>query len=665
MISILLKIDDNLFEDCLKFHRPSAPLEIGAGRVLRAPRETAVPALAFLKRGLPRSLQRQSGDASGNRSRSEMRVFVGESVRGLSAYFSSLVHVSARGDALTAARHQSFIASHLVAGLIALCVFPVYLVASGKPSPFVAVAFLWLLTPMAIAIFLSRTGRYAAAHVASAANFAGLITYCAWLTGGLNSWLMPWMAVVPLEAALATERRHVVWAAPAAALGLAVLAAAQWFGFAYGADPLPLSAAILALIGAMSAMLYAAALAVMVQLVQRRADQVSVTGEERYRLLAENATDLITAHDERGRVAFASPAAVELAGEPAQKLLGDGLFERVHVADRPAYMTALSRALADNATMTVEFRLRRATSAETPRYVWVEMRCRPLRPSEQAPERPGIVAVTRDISERKAQEAELTRMRDDAESISRAKTQFLANMSHELRTPLNAVIGFSEILNRELYGALGEARYRDYARLIHESGEHLLAVVNDILDMSKLEAGKFKIVKEPFEVAGLVKSCCEIMRHAAEQRQLSLIMDIPGLPELPADKRACKQMLINVIANAIKFTDPGGYVRVSARARAGNVELSVADNGIGIAEADLPKLGNPFVQASNSYNRSHDGAGLGLSVVKGLARLHGGRVELASALGKGTTVTILLPLDAGHESFEPGGEPLERPASAA
>ena len=593
-----------------------------------------------------------------------MRVFVGESVRGLSAYFSSLVHVSARGDALTAARHQSFIASHLVAGLIALCVFPVYLVASGKPSPFVAVAFLWLLTPMAIAIFLSRTGRYAAAHVASAANFAGLITYCAWLTGGLNSWLMPWMAVVPLEAALATERRIVVGAA--AALGLAVLAAAQWFGFAYGADPLPLSAAILALIGAMSAMLYAAALAVMVQLVQRRADQVSVTGEERYRLLAENATDLITAHDERGRVAFASPAAVELAGEPAQKLLGDGLFERVHVADRPAYMTALSRALADNETMTVEFRLRRATSAETPRYVWVEMRCRPLRPSEQAPERPGIVAVTRDISERKAQEAELTRMRDDAESISRAKTQFLANMSHELRTPLNAVIGFSEILNRELYGALGEARYRDYARLIHESGEHLLAVVNDILDMSKLEAGKFKIVKEPFEVAGLVKSCCEIMRHAADERQLSLIMEIaPGLPELAADKRACKQMLINVIANAIKFTDPGGYVRVSARARAGNVELSVADNGIGIAEADLPKLGNPFVQASNSYNRSHDGAGLGLSVVKGLARLHGGRVELASALGKGTTVTILLPLDAGHESFEPGGEPLERPASAA
>ncbi len=126
--------------------------------------------------------------------------------------------------------------------------------------------------------------------------------------------------------------------------------------------------------------------------------------------------------------------------------------------------------------------------------------------------------------------------------------------------------------------------------------------------MSKIEAGKFKIVKEPFDVAPLVKSCCDLMRHTAEQRSLSLIMDVaPGIPELPADKRACKQMLINVISNAIKFTDPGGWVRVSARRVEGTVEFSVADNGIGIGEADLPKLGNPFVQANNSYDRSYDG----------------------------------------------------------
>ncbi len=582
-----------------------------------------------------------------------MRVFGKESVRGLAAYFGSLVNVSARGDVLTAARHQSFIASHLLGGLIALCVFPIYLVVNGKPSLPGAAAFLWLLSPIAIAVFLSRTGKFAAAHLASAANCAGLITYVAWLTGGLSSWVIPWMVVVPLEAALSDDRRIVAWAAGAAGLGLAILAFVQSQSHYMPAETLPLSPVALSLIGVMTATGYAAGLAVMVQLVHKQSENAVRSGEERYRLLAENATDLITRHDEKGRVVFASHAAQSLFGEPVPKILGDGLFERVHVADRPAYLSALSCALANNEAVAVEFRVRRAGRGEAMRYVFVEMRCRPLPASDTACERGGIVAVTRDISERKAQEAELLKMRDEAESANRAKSRFLANMSHELRTPLNAVIGFSEILNRELFGTLGEARYRDYARLIHESGEHLLQMVNDILDMSKIEAGKFKIVKEPFNVGALVKSCCDLMRHTAEQRSLSLIVDIePGIPELPADKRACKQMLLNVISNAIKFTDPGGWVRVSAKVAGRNVALSVADNGIGIAEADLPKLGNPFVQANNSYDRSYDGAGLGLSVVKGLAKLHGGKLELVSTLGAGTTATILLPLDAASESVE-------------
>ncbi len=582
-----------------------------------------------------------------------MRVFGNESVRGLAAYFSSLVHMSARGDLLTTARHQSFIASHLLGGLIALCVFPVYLVVNGKPSLLGAAAFLWLLSPIGIAIFLSRTGKFAAAHLASAANFAGLVTYTAWLTGGLSSWLIPWMVAVPLEAALANDRRIVAWAAGTAGLGLAILAFIQSHGYYMPAETLPLSPMVLSLLGAMTATGYAAGLAAMVQLVHKRSESAVRSGEERYRLLAENVTDMITRHDEKGRVVFASHAAQSLFGEQVQKILGDGLFERVHVADRPAYLTALSRSLANNEAMAVEFRVRRAGGSDASRYVWVEMRCRPMPSSGDAKDRAGIVAVTRDISDRKAQEAELLKTRDEAESASRAKTQFLANMSHELRTPLNAVIGFSEILNRELFGTLGEARYRDYARLIHESGEHLLNMVNDILDMSRIEAGKFKIVKEPFNVGALVKSCCDIMRHTAEQRSLSLIVDIePGILELPADKRACKQMLLNVISNAIKFTDPGGWVRVSAKVVGRSVALAVADNGIGIAEADLPKLGNPFVQANNSYDRSYDGAGLGLSVVKGLAKLHDGKLELVSTLGSGTTATILLPLDSASESVE-------------
>jgi cell cycle sensor histidine kinase DivJ len=226
-------------------------------------------------------------------------------------------------------------------------------------------------------------------------------------------------------------------------------------------------------------------------------------------------------------------------------------------------------------------------------------------------------------------------------------------MSHELRTPLNAVIGFSEILNRELFGAMGEQRYRDYARLIHESGEHLLHVVNDILDMSKIEAGKFKIVKEPFDVASLVRSCADIMRHAAEKKGIAVSVEAPpDLPELVADKRACKQMLLNVVSNAIKFTDPGGWVRISVGVENGMVALEVADNGIGISDQDLPKLGNPFVQADTSYDRGYEGAGLGLSVVKGLARLHGGSLAIASTLGHGTTATILLPMEASRPEAE-------------
>jgi cell cycle sensor histidine kinase DivJ len=447
----------------------------------------------------------------------------------------------------------------------------------------------------------------------------------------------------------------VAWAAGLASLGLVALAVGGAFGLVPQGPTFPVSANLLGLFGAMSATVYAAGLAITVQLVHRRSEDAIRVGEERYRLLAENATDMITRHDERGRVLFASHASQQLLGEPPAKLAGDGLFERVHVADRPAYLTALSRCTANGEPNTVEFRVRIPSPSGQERYSWVEMRCRPLQTSRDAALPAGVLAGTRDISERKAQENELLRARDEAESASRAKTQFLASMSHELRTPLNAVIGFSEILNRELFGALGEQRYRDYARLIHESGEHLLNVVNDILDMSKIEAGKFKLVKEPFDAGSLINSCAEVMRHAAEAKQLALVTEVPsGLPELVADKRACKQMLLNAISNAIKFTDAGGWVRISAREESGMVELAVADNGIGIAEDDLPKLGNPFVQADNAYNRSHDGAGLGLSVVKGLARLHGGRLEIASKLGQGTIATIVLPVERPQGESDDG-----------
>lgn len=594
-----------------------------------------------------------------------MRVVGSETVRGLATYIGSLVHYSARGDALTSARHQSFIASHLLCSGLALCVFPIYLALVGRPSLLGAIAFLWLLSPIAFAVFLSRTGRLSTAHFISGINFAGLVTYCAWATGGLVSGLLPWLIVVPLGAALATDRRVVAWSAGAAGLGLCVLAVLGGLGLVPVLHALPLSPAAFVFVGAASAMAYAAGLVAIVQLVHAQSEGAIRASEERCRLLAEATNDLVTRHDDKGRVVFASAAAQQLLGEPERMILGDGFFERVHVTDRPAYFTTLSRCRANNEPLSVEFRVRRAGSGAAAPYIWVEMQCRPTQPVGRGKrDHDGIVAITRDISDLKAREAELRKARDAAEGASQAKTEFLATMSHELRTPLNAVIGFSEVLNRELYGSLGETRYRDYARLIHESGEHLLDVVNDILDMSKIEAGKFQIVKEPFDVASLIKSTCDLMRHTAEKSSLSLKVDVaPDMPQLAADNRACKQMLLNLIANAIKFTKPGGWVRVSAHVEAGYVVLAVADNGVGIADQDLPKLGRPFVQGSNSSDQNQEGTGLGLSVVKGLARLHGGSLELTSKLGEGTTVTIALPLKAPVEQTEAPLHPLK--ASAA
>jgi cell cycle sensor histidine kinase DivJ len=423
--------------------------------------------------------------------------------------------------------------------------------------------------------------------------------------------------------------------------------------------------AVLALLGSISALVYAGGLAVSVQIVHKQSEETIRQGERRYRLLAENATDMITRHDAGGKVVFASLAAKQLLGVNAQSLFGDRFFERIHVADRPAYLAALNQCITGNGQSSVEFRARSKRSgrdsdaAENDEFVWMEMRCRPVGSVEQnggvrMNSVDQIVAVTRDITDRKLHEGEVLKARDAAESASRAKTQFLANMSHELRTPLNAIIGFSEILTRELFGTLGDERYNEYSRLIYESGEHLLNVVNEILDMSKIEAGKFTIVAEHFDVGELVTSCCQIMTHQAEQKKIHLEMKVADkLPELVADKRACKQMLLNLLSNAIKFTDEGGHVSVSASCVGDTMEIAVADSGIGISEQDLPKLGNPFVQAEASYDRNYEGTGLGLSVVKGLARLHGGSLDIQSEPGTGTVVTIRLPVEGAADEAEP------------
>jgi cell cycle sensor histidine kinase DivJ len=258
------------------------------------------------------------------------------------------------------------------------------------------------------------------------------------------------------------------------------------------------------------------------------------------------------------------------------------------------------------------------------------------------------IAVTRDISDRKAIEAVGEEARVAAESANAAKSRFLAHMSHELRTPLNSIVGFSEFLASDSLGSFDETRWREYARLIRQSGEHLLKVVNNLLDVSKIEAGMFAITQEPVALGPIVEECAAIMQPQAGQRSLTVENHLErDLPPVFADRQACRQILINLLSNAVKFSRVGGTIAITARDTGSAVALSVEDRGIGVAENDLPRLGIPFFQVDSAYNRKYEGTGLGLSIVKGLVSLHGGEVSICSTAGLGTTVTVTLPLVSG------------------
>jgi cell cycle sensor histidine kinase DivJ len=250
------------------------------------------------------------------------------------------------------------------------------------------------------------------------------------------------------------------------------------------------------------------------------------------------------------------------------------------------------------------------------------------------------------VTARKQQQQALLDAHAEAERDNAAKGRFLATMSHELRTPLNAIIGFSEMLTKEAALLLDAKRRNEYAGLINSSGHHLLSVVNGILDMSKIETGNFEITPEPFAPAQVISGCCGLLTLRAREAGVTLEkFTADDLPEMIADKRALNQILLNLVSNAIRFTDRGGKVTVSARAEAANITIAVEDSGVGISDDDLARVGEPYFQAGSSYDRRHGGTGLGLSIVKGLVGLHGGELSIRSRIGEGTRVTVRLPLD--------------------
>lgn len=563
--------------------------------------------------------------------------------------FRSLVHPSVGSDEVLKARHSSLIASHMLGGGLSAVAFAGYFLWTGAPGIAAIIALLCFLSQLAIALYLSKTGDLEVAHLFTAANLTAVITVAAVLSGGSASFAIAWLALVPLEAALSSDRRMMVIATGLALAALLGLHVATITGVIPPRMTLPVAGATLTLITHIGAICYAGGIAASIQQIHRSAARDVEMSREQYRLIAENTNDLITRHEATGGVTFGSLASHTLIGVSPDRLLGRGFIELLQPADQIRHAQSLTRSLAKGVPVAEEYKLQRqradGNGSDT---IWVEMRCQPVGadPNCEAGVAGSVIAVTRDISGRKAEAEALALARDEAERASRAKTAFLATMSHELRTPLSAIIGFSELLHRELLIKAREPKQADYCRIIHQSGEHLLSLVKDLLDVSKIESGKFSVLPEPLDLTEVAPASMDTLRPMAASKGVTLHCAIDAdLPDVIADRRAVRQILINLVSNACKFTGCGGEVRLTATRRGDEIEIAVTDTGIGIAQEHIGKLGKPFYQVDTRYARDNEGAGLGLSIVRGLLELQNGRLTITSRLGEGSRFAVSLPAD--------------------
>ena len=330
----------------------------------------------------------------------------------------------------------------------------------------------------------------------------------------------------------------------------------------------------------------------------------------------------------------------------------DKLNKMIHRRDIGRVVQIFQRAMIEQNNYGMDFRITRPDGEV--RYIYCEGRCE----LDEDGDITGLFGIMQDMTEQTLHEQELTAAKDGAERAYAAKTQFLANMSHELRTPLNAIIGFSEMMQRQLLGPIGNEKYIDYIGGIRESGEHLLDLISDILDMSKIEAGKYELGLEDVNVSKTLGLAAHMMEGRCEDAGVKLctkgLNNNKGTKKkadktiIQADRRAFLQITLNLLSNAVKFSNEGGKVWLASETTDDHVIITVRDNGIGIPANKLQSITMPFEQASSSYCRDHEGTGLGLSITKELIELHGGSLKIESKVGEGTNVSVKLPLDASQ-----------------
>lgn len=383
--------------------------------------------------------------------------------------------------------------------------------------------------------------------------------------------------------------------------------------------------------------------------------QLDPAGSHRLEDLIDAVVLRIAAH---GEVLDASAKARTMLRLPPELLFGTGLFDRIHLSDRVPYLSALADmrdgALSRRLDLRVRLPQSSGVTADNYRPFSLEMMRAPGQGTV-------FTLLLRENDEVAGLRQELAAANEAAASAEVAKGRFLAVVSHELRTPLNAIIGFSDMLLHEMFGSFKDPRQKEYVGLVRDSGQHLLAVVTSILDVSRIESGAYATEPEPFRFREAVEMCQSMMRLQAEAKAIDLQAQIaPDAGEINADRRAVQQILINLVSNAIKFTPEGGNVVIGAKRIGSRLHFWVRDTGIGIAEEDFVNLGKPFMQIQNDYTRRFEGTGLGLSLVKGLVALHEGTMSIESMPGEGTTVTISLPVSGptGRSAEKTGVVPM-------
>ena len=434
-------------------------------------------------------------------------------------------------------------------------------------------------------------------------------------------------AALPLALAAGGETLYLTRRWPHAALT----------AFAAGALSLALSHSVPAASGWMVTLCGAAALIHMISLWPRGFSEAPSKPASLAEAVAAEESRLLLRMEMNGQVSRIEGESAALLGVSAKSLMGFGLYERLLIGDRLAYLGAIDDMRTGKRRAEAFVRLRadgKGGAYQRARIVFCELDASAI-----------AAAVTPLSAEPETAEAEPGGSFDSMVKADR----YLANVSHELRTPLNAILGFSDILQQEMFGALANDRQREYVGLIHQSGVHLLSVVNMILDMSKLDTGAYAILAEPFDVSEALSVSLSMVRGQAEAKGITLTRtETDDAGECVGDRRAFQQILINLLSNAVKFTPEGGSVSVEAALENGCLAVSITDTGIGISPLDLERIGQPFFQVQNDYTRAFEGTGLGLSLVRGLVKLHDGGLSVESELGAGTKVTVRLPIKGPH-----------------